>query len=229
MKPKDTREVSALEEILNQKETGCGPHPLQPLDHLAFAILIDAGYDVAEGLDALHRLRREFVDWNEVRVARVQEIVRVLGQGENGERSALRIKEDYNAFFENKGTLNFEFLAAGKPAEMRRTLAQLLPHLGKGAVSLLLYEFCPGASLPLSDEGVKKARKDGAIGKNGDRGQLARILTEHLELSRVCLLLQYWEIEALGNPYGEMRRKESGGVKKTRKTAEKAKPASKSV
>lgn len=227
MKSKDTAEISLLEELLSHKETGPGPHPLQPLDHLAFAILLDVGFDVPDGLAIVQRLRREFVDWNEIRVARVQELVRVIGEGEKGERGALRIKEDYNAFFDNKGALNFEFLAAGKPAEMRRLLAQQLPHLSKGAVSLLLFEFCPGAPLPLSDEGLKKARKDGAVGKTGDRGQLARGLAESLDVSKICMLIQYWEIEALGSPYGDAGRKDA--AKKSRKAPakEKAKNGSK--
>lgn len=221
--PRDSGDVSLAEEALGQKESGSGPHPLRPLDHLAFAILLDAGYDTADALGAVHRLHREFVDWNEIRVSRTQEIVRALGEGEKAERAAQRIKEEYNRFFDNKGALNFEFLAAGKPAEMRRLLVQQLPHLGKGAAALLLYEFCPGAPLPLSDEALRKVRRLGLAGKAADRGQLSRVLTESLPPDRICLLLQYWEIEAMGSPYGEAPRKDAAASKKSRKPATKEK------
>lgn len=211
---KNMADVSPAAELLAHKTGGGGPHPLRPLEHLAFAILIDGGADAAESLAALSRLRRDFVDWNELRVSRVQELVRVLGKVTNAERAALRIKEDYNAFFEAKGALNFDFLISGKPAEMRRALVQMLPHLSKGAVALLLHEFCPGASLPLSDEGLKRAKKDGVIGKTGDRNQLYRVLSESLEPGDICLLLQYWELEASGSPYGEPIRRESKGAGK---------------
>jgi hypothetical protein len=198
------------------------------LEHLALAILVANGATVADALDALDRARRDFVDWNEVRVARVQELARSLAPVPNAERSAREIRDEYNAFFEKKGVLAFDFLAAGKPSEVRRQLTQFLPRLAKGAVALLLYEFCPGAPLPLSDEGLKQARRDGMAGKAGDRNQLARALAESLELAEAALLLQYWELEATGSPYGEPLKKESAGSgKKGKKAPAKAKKTEK--
>lgn len=208
--PKDCAEQNPLRELLARKEAGAGPHPLHPLDHLAFSIAVSSGGDVANCLAAIAKLHQDFVDWNEIRVARTQEVARSLAGLPDPEGCALRIKEEYNAFFEKKGALEFEFLAAGKPAEMRRTLGQLLPHLGKGAVSLLLFEFCAGSTLPLSDEGLKQARKDGAGGKSADRGQVARVLAENLQPREIARLLQYWELEATGTPYGEMPKREGG-------------------
>ena len=221
---KDSSENNSLRELLARKEAGSGPHALQPLDHLAFAIAMDAGNDVKECLFAVDKLRQEFVDWNEVRVARTQEIARAVGDLIDAERCALRIKEEYNAFFEKKGALDFDFLAAGKPAEMRRLLGQQLPHIGKGAASLLLYEFCVGSPLPLSDEGLKQAKKDGAAGKAADRGQLGRALSENLQPKEITRLLQYWELEATCAPYSEMPKREGGqSGKKAKKPAAKAK------
>lgn len=227
---KNSPEAAAVKELLQRKESGPGPHPLHPLEHLAFAILLDSGLDAAVALEAVARLRRDFVDWNEVRVARIQELVRTVGPDlANVEQAARGIKEEYNAFFDKKGVLAFEFLADGKPAEARRGLNQLLPRLGKGAVSLLLFEFCAGASLPLSDEGLKQARKDGVAGKAGDRNQLARLLAECLELREAAILLQYWELEAMGHPYGEQPKKSASAAsqKKAKKAPAKAKVAKK--
>lgn len=207
---KDVGEVSPAKELLGKKESGPGPHPPGPLDHLAFAIALDAGASIVDGLAAILRLHQEFVDWNEIRVTRTQELARVLDDLPEAERCALRIKEEYNAFFDKKGALDFDFLAAGKPAETRRLLHQLLPHLGKGPVSLLLFEFCPGASMPLSDAGLKQARKDGVVGKTGDRNQLLRALSESLNPGEITRLIQYWEIEGMGHPYGDNAKKETG-------------------
>lgn len=228
---KDGSAPSPAREVLTRRESGAGPHPLFPLDHLAFAIILDCGDEPMAALAALAKLRQEYVDWNEVRVARIQELARTLDSLVGAERCAKRIKDEYNAFFDKKGALDFEFLGAGKPAETRRLLGQLLPNLGKGAVSLLLFEFCAGASLPISDEGLKVARKDGVIGKAGDRGQLARTLAEGLKPGEAARLLQYWELEASGSPYFEMPKRE--GAKpgaKAKKTSGKikAKAAAKS-
>ena len=219
--------TSPTRDLLARREAGAGQQAPRPLDHLALSVLMDGGATAADALAAIARLRREFVDWNEVRVARIQEIVRVLGGIPGVERSATRIKDEYNLFFDKKGALNFDFLAAGKPAETRRALAQLLPGMAKGAVALLLYEFCPGAQLPLSDEALKQAKKDGLIGKNADRGQLSRLLADSLEPGSICLLLQYWDMDASGNPYGESGKREAGTAKKDRKSP--AKPRAKAA
>lgn len=221
--PKETTTMSPARELLNRKETGDGPHPPRAMEHLAFALLMAACGGTTESLAALTRLRRDFVDWNEVRVARIQEIVRSLGDIAEAEEAARRIKEEYNSFFEKKGALSFDFLAAGKPSETRRQLNQLLPRIGKGAAALLLYEFCPGASLPLTDEGLRQARKDGLVGKSADRNQVARALAEGLEQGDAVVLVQYWEMEASGSPYGEAPRKDAGSG--TAKGAKKKSPA----
>lgn len=216
---------SAARELLERKKTGAGPHPPRAMEHLAVAILAANEADVDGALSALERVRNHFVDWNEVRVARAQELARCLGDIPGAEKSAREIGNEYNAFFEKKGALNFDFLAAGKPSEVRRQLAQLLPRLGKGAIGYLLYEFCPGASLPLSDEGLRQARRDGVVGKTGDRNQLSRVLQDGLELSDAALLLQYWELEATGSPYGEPLKKDGGAGKRGKKSPAKAKKA----
>ncbi len=226
--PKDTAgEIHPARELFNRKEAGAGPHPPRAMEHLAFAILTEGGADVEDSLSALANLRKAFVDWNEIRVARTQELAREMGDVPNAERAALRMREEYNAFFEKKGALAFDFLGVGKPAETRRMLGQLLPHLAKSAVSLLLYEFCSGATFPLSDEGLKQARRDGVAGRTADRNQIARLLSEGLEPGEAALLAQYWELEATGHPYGEAGKKEVAAGKKGKKAPAKAKPKAK--
>ncbi len=215
--PKD----STLRELLARKETGDGPHPPRAMDHLALALVAAGGAELPDALAAVARIRRAFIDWNEARVARGQELARALGDIPGAEAIARKVKDAYNAFFDRKGALNFDFLTLGKPAESKRALAQLFPALGKGAAALLLYEFCPGSPLPLSDEGLRQARRDAAVGKQGDRNQLARALGEQLEPGEAAVLLQYWEIEATGSPYGEPLKKDA--PKKNRKAPAKGK------
>lgn len=219
---KNSGDASPAKDLLTKKRTGSGPHPGKALDHLAIAILGANGAEVDDALTAIANLHRDFVDWNEIRVARIQELARSLGDIPGAEASATGIRETYNAFFDKKGALNFEFLAGGKPSESRRTLNQLLPRLSKNAASLLLFEFCPGAQIPLSDGALRQAKRDGILGKSGDRGQLARILTESLGLGDATLLIQYWEIEATGSPYGEALKKDNPTAKKPRRAKAKA-------
>ncbi len=216
----NAKDAAGLKELLERKETGPGPHPPRAMDHLALAIIAGGEAALPEALAALTGLRRSFIDWNEARVARVQELARALGGISDAEAVARKLKDAYNIFFEKKGALGFDFLSLGKPAESKRALAQLFPELGKGAAAMLLYEFCPGATLPLSDEGLRQARRDGGVGKQGDRNQLARLFAEQLDAADAAVLLQYWEIEATGSPYGEPLARDT--AKKARKSPAKS-------
>ena len=224
---KNQTDVEAPRELLLRKIGGSGPHPPRTMEHLAFAVMDADGIETAQILAALDRLRREFVDWNEIRVARRQELARVLGNVPGSERIALRIKESYNRFFDKRGALGFEFLAAMKLSDAKRALAQTLPELSKSASLLLLREFCAGMSLPISDAGLRQAGKDGLAGKNPDRGRLAAVLSASgLDPESVGMLLQYWELEAAGHPYGPLGKKESAAkaVRARMPAAKKKKP-----
>ena len=75
--------------------------------------------------------------------------------------------------------------------------------------------------MPLSEEALRQARRDGLVGKTGDRNQVSRALSDGMELSDAVILLQYWELEATGSPYGESAKKESasgGSAKKAKKS-----------
>ncbi|MDR1518584.1 MAG: hypothetical protein LBU23_00360 [Planctomycetota bacterium] len=209
---KNNREANALRELLGRKAAGAGPHPPPTLDHLAFAVMDADGIGAAEILEALERMRREFVDWNEIRVTRGQELARALGNIPGAERIASRLKIEYNAFFEKRGELSLNFLASAKLSEAKRWLAQTLPLLSKAAAALILREFCPGTALPLSDAGLRQARKDGAAGKNPDRAHLSAALAANLTPAEAGLLIQYWELEASGHPYGPAGKKDSAAL-----------------
>ncbi len=222
---KEAPEAAVAKEALEKKRTEERLHPPRAMDHVALALMVGVGAELNEALTGLSHLRRDFVDWNEIRVARAQEIAKSLGAYPWAEAAAGVLKDEYNAFFEKRGALGFDFLASGKPAESRRSLAQVLPCLAKGAQSILLYEFCPGATLPLSDEALRQARRDGVGGKNADRNQLTRILAETMPLADAAELVQYWELEATGSPYGEALKKDAHLAKKGKKNAAKLKPA----
>lgn len=215
---------SMSENLLQQKEKSeeqLGFSPLNPLDHLAFAIMADAGASLSEIHAVLARIKTEFVDWNETRLARRDEMTRLLTDIPNGEKVAKSILTAYNAFFEARGSLTFDFLAVDKSSEARKLLQQAMPALKKGGVALLLYEFCPGSSMPLSDGGLQQARKDGLVAKGGDRAQAQKRLHAELTPAQAARLLQYWEIEAVGHPYGEMEKpapaKSTSGKAKAKK------------
>ncbi|MDR1613817.1 MAG: hypothetical protein LBT97_13700 [Planctomycetota bacterium] len=213
---KDAAPDAVGSSFLEEKATENGPQPLNPMDHLAYAIISDAGESAEASLAAIALLRKHFIDWHEIRVARTWEVARAMGGQAWTETAAKRIIEEYNSFFDKRGNLSYDFLAATKAAEGRKLLQQYLPHLRKGAYALLLFLNIPGSALPLSDEGLKAAKRHGLLSKSGDRGLLLRTLQESLDNEAIALVVQHLEIEATGNPYGEAQK--PGVQAKPRKT-----------
>lgn len=195
-------ELDPIRLFFEKKLAGFGLQPLRAMDHPAFAIMETNSAGAEASLRALSRLRREFIDWNEIRVTRTQELARHLSDLPNPETIAFQIKTAYNVFFEKRDCLGFSFLSTYKPMEAKRSLAQAFSLLPKGAQALLLFEYCQGAAFPLSDAALKIVRKDGIAGKNPTRDAVLPVLAAALHLREISLLIQCWEIEASGHPYG---------------------------
>jgi hypothetical protein len=80
----------------------------------------------AEGLQAARRLMSIFVDWNEVRVARRESLLEVMGPEtpRSGERAAL-FQRFLEAFFLSQRNMNLESLVGMKPPERKQFVADL--------------------------------------------------------------------------------------------------------
>jgi endonuclease III len=96
------------------------------LDRLLLLVLAkDAPPQRAQG--ALDRLRRDFVDWNELRVSPVFEIQRSLEPLEEGNvgPKAERVRKLVSRIFEKKNSLSLEWLKAEGTEEAERFLESL--------------------------------------------------------------------------------------------------------
>ncbi|MDR3211720.1 MAG: hypothetical protein LBU79_07375 [Planctomycetota bacterium] len=199
-----TNTASPIAQYIEKRLGRAALSPLNALDHIAFAILLEDGATVKTALEMVASLKKDFFDWNEIRVSRTQEVARTLSAIIRADTSARRLIEEYNGFFEKKGCLSFDFLRVVKVAEAKKQLHQAFPLLHKGAISLILYEFCPEASLPISDAALKLARKEGLIGKSANREQFVAALASGAVPGDAVLLVQHLELEVHGNPYGEV-------------------------
>lgn len=197
---------AAVRAALAKYQAGAGPHALEPEDHLAFALLSKAGMGPEEALAVLQRLRETFVDWNEVRVASLPELMRCIGTDANAQDMATELRQGYNALFEARNTITMDFLNNCKPTEAKRALGQIMPLVPRPAVLLLVHQFCGSVQLPISANGVRQARKESFVSNSADANQVYRAISDALTPAERCLMVQYWELAATGNPYGETKR-----------------------
>lgn len=190
--------------LLKQLDKAVRHHaePLADIDHPAFCVLsIEAGSG-NRVFDAMARLRRHFVDWNEMRHARFSDIARLLTGFPDAERRARNLRAIYNRLFEEKGRLDFAFLDGQKYTDGRRILLHIWPTFLSGAVALVLFEHTPGGQVPLTDGGVKAASELGLVDAPATRAQIQQKITQELPLHDAVRLIQHFELHAAGHPYG---------------------------
>jgi hypothetical protein len=79
----------------------------------------------SEGVDAARRIMHHFVDWNEVRVSRVQTLIAVLGKLPRIEERIALMKRFLESYFLRRRNLNLEHLFQLKAHEQRSFLEGL--------------------------------------------------------------------------------------------------------
>ncbi len=125
--PGVTEKASELFAILAREYRRLPPlRDLGLLDRLLLLLLAkDAPAQRAQA--ALERLRRDFVDWNELRVSPVFEIQRSLESLEEGEVSpkADRLRRLVSRVFEKKNSLSLDWLKGEQPEAQDRFLDSL--------------------------------------------------------------------------------------------------------
>lgn len=102
------------------------PEKLEP-DMIRLLVMAVLEEDTAgkEAASAIHRLEEEFVDFNELRVSPIKDIVDAMGRDFPGARAkAEAMTVGLNAVFDNANTLSLEYLAKKPKREVRRLLRE---------------------------------------------------------------------------------------------------------
>lgn len=152
------------------------------VDHLA-AVLVSREATNRNASRACGRLMQEFVDWNEVRVARCGELARALrpflSDGRAGE-TARRLVYCLQQIFKSRGTLDLDGLAKTSPAETRKFL-QELESIDKDEVDLVLLLGLGEAVLPVNSDMLRAGKRMGVISNSATKLQAQRALETALE------------------------------------------------
>lgn len=123
------------------------------LEHLIYAsCLEDAPYDAAD--EAFHRLQEFFVDWNEVRVTTVTELVEHLQTLPDPVAAANRVKKNLQSIFEARYSFDIEDLAK---MNQGKAIAELekLAGMSKFVLDYVTQNAFGGHAIPVSGNIVK--------------------------------------------------------------------------
>jgi endonuclease III len=193
-KDKETAGNKTLGVLDKFRKAKRGVSPLPPLELIIFSLLRGENDD-RDVFEALKRVRAEFVDWNEARVARRSELAALLDPLSSADELAARMQAFLNQLFDVCGGINLGFLETVKPSEAKRHVLELDAEISRDVVALVLFQLCPGTTMPLGAEALKLARKLGLVGRSGTRQQLQKRLQEELSPAEAAELLQYLELE----------------------------------
>jgi endonuclease-3 len=151
-------------------------------DHLA-AVIISRGTGTSNAYKACTKVMAEFVDWNEVRVARWGEIERMLrpqlGREESPE-AARRLVYCLQQIFQKRGDVDLSGLAKTSPAEARRFLLSL-DCVDRDEANLVLLLGLGDPVMPVDSDVLRASKRMGVVSNTATKLQAQRALETVLE------------------------------------------------
>ncbi|MBN1417265.1 MAG: hypothetical protein JXP34_00725 [Planctomycetes bacterium] len=123
------------------------------------------------------RMKREFVDWNEVRVSSVQELLRVLPEADDPLVLVSFIKDLLALFHSTHHTLNGDLLDGMSPSEVRRYLGQV-QGIERSTVDLVLRMKLSHPVVPLEENGWRAMIRLGLVSSSAPRNRIQRLLND---------------------------------------------------
>lgn len=152
------------------------------VDHLA-AVVLSRETTNRSASRASARLLREFVDWNEVRVARCGELERAIHPfmpDDRGGEAARRLVYCLQQVFQSRGTLDLDGLARTSADETRKFL-QGIDGVNKDEVDLVLLLGLGESVMPVNSDMLRAGKRMGVISNSATKLQAQRALETALE------------------------------------------------
>jgi len=177
-------------------KTACGIY--EPLPLMLFSVLCDGLDNPDLAVAAMDRLNKAFIDLNELRVARLAEIARVLDPMPESDQRAMNLRQLLTKLFELAGNLDLGFLIEMKALDARKAMNDLDSNVSRQAVAMVMFAYCPGVTIPVTPEGLKAAQGKGLVKRGGNKQQLQKLMQTELGPLECAELLQYLEADGAG-------------------------------
>jgi endonuclease III len=176
------RTRTILKRLKRRYPRGKAPPSTGLTDHLS-AVIIARHTEDGRAYRACAKLMSEFVDWNEVRVARWGEVERavrpVLGERGAGE-AARRLVYCLQQIFLQRGDVHLDGLAKASPAEARKFLLAL-DFLDRDEVNLVLLLGLNEQVMPVDSDVLRAGKRLGVISNSATKLQAQKALEQSLD------------------------------------------------
>lgn len=217
--------IQLLQKVVSKHFTPVlAPKDRNILEHLIYAsVLEDAPYDVAD--EAFHRLQECFVDWNEVRVTTVTELVEHFQNLPDAVAAATRVKKNLQSIFETRYSFDIEEFAK---MNLGKAIAELekFGGMSKFVLNYVTQNAFGGHAIPVSGNIVKILLATEIMSESeADKGQipsLERTVPKSKGAEFASCLHQFGLLVA-GSPGGKNTKailKEAGAPEKKEKVKE---------
>jgi endonuclease III len=180
-----TKYQNAIKKLLAKGSPPPLDEPCDPVRLMIRAVLeTDASRKQAE--KAVAAIEKEYVDYNELRVAPVREVAELIGKDFFfARRQAEELTNALNSLFRRSATLNFDHVKNMTKRDLRRHLSEL--GLGPYAVSLLLLRCFGGHAIPVDESLVESLKMEEYVHPEADladvQGFLERVVLQKDALS----------------------------------------------
>ncbi|MHC4886130.1 MAG: hypothetical protein ACYTGH_13715 [Planctomycetota bacterium] len=182
-------------ELLKKAHKKAAENPPNSVHELLTSALTEEGVNDKEIKRIFKAFQDDYVDLNEVRVARMAEVARLMDPLANADVLAKRVKELLSRIFERTGNMSLDFMEEMKISEARRALAQI-ESVNRALADRILSMEVPAAAQAFSDGAVALAQRWQLIPKSGSRQQLQKIVSDHLEMPDRVMLWHLMETHA---------------------------------
>lgn len=156
------------------------------LEHVVLGICLENSR-LKAAQSALNRLKREFFDWNEVRVSSAQELEKVLDDLDQKAEKALRLKQMLYSLFESNYSFDLDYLQR-KPLGQATKVLEKLEGVGPFVVAFTVQMALGGHAIPIDTRTVKALRR-------------ARLVEEGTEPEELSSRLERWIPKSRGREF----------------------------
>lgn len=193
--------------------------PLEPTNELVFSFLLWES-TTQRARSAMQRFASAFVDLNELRAARIEDVSEVLGKTyPRGEERAMRLKASLHDIFGKEHEVSLAKAASLGKRDARKYLdglSGMVPFVAGRVVLLSM----GGHAFPLEDRSLEMLIEQGVLEPDTDLAKAVGILERYIKAEEA--LGQYLAFQAWVETGGE------GSKKASRPSARSSKPASRS-
>jgi endonuclease III len=195
------------------------------VDSMIYAI-ISAELSEKATESAMTRFADHFIDWNDLRVSRVEEIVEILGKDTPATKEiAATITKVLRSIFDDYHKVNLEALKkiGKRPA---RQAIEKIDGLSRFAVDYCMLISLRGHAIPLTDKMLEYLRNNELVDPDADEQQIAGFLTKQIPAKNgynFYILLRHESEKSKSTKRRKMKTAAKKTTPKRKKTQKKAK------